>query len=203
MGTMTANPTRNPPQTPPATTIPCLQQPTADHRSSSKPQKQTHRSILQANPRTRNPQQPTVDHRSSSQPNPQILVSLCESQTHRSSFRSANPKPTNACFPRPSSILSTKYQDESRTVSTAASLDWSGWTKHAAKRSPEPGSSSRISQRALHETTRRRPAQILSRWLGWLGVAGMAWGGWAESRGREQRAEAERRGREREKRKRA
>jgi hypothetical protein len=49
MGTMTANPTRNPPQTPPATTIRRPQQPTADHRSSSKPQQQTHRSILQPN----------------------------------------------------------------------------------------------------------------------------------------------------------
>jgi hypothetical protein len=32
-----------------------------------------------------------------------------------------------------------------------------------------------------------------------IGVAGMARGGWAESRGREQRAKAERRGREKEK----
>jgi hypothetical protein len=50
MGTMTANPPRNPPQTPPATTIRRPQQPTADHISSSKPQQQTHKSILQPNP---------------------------------------------------------------------------------------------------------------------------------------------------------
>ena len=50
MGTMTANPPRNPPQTPPATIIRRPQQPTADHRSSSKPQQQIHKSILQPNP---------------------------------------------------------------------------------------------------------------------------------------------------------
>jgi hypothetical protein len=42
--------TTNPPQTPPATTIRRPQQPTADHKSSSKPQQQIHRSILQPNP---------------------------------------------------------------------------------------------------------------------------------------------------------
>ena len=92
--------------------------------------------------------------------------SWSESATLKSkaSFLSANPSPTNACFPRPSSIFKTKYLEESRTVSTEDSRGWPGSTKHAANRSPEPGSSSRISHRALHETTRSRPDQILSDW---------------------------------------
>ena len=132
---------------------------------------------------------PTTTHRQS-----QILKQTHEQQTHNNLPPTTDPQANQTHSPR----FAPRIPNPQILVSTTASLGWSGWTKHAAKRSPEPRSSSRISQLALHETTRGRPAQILSGWLGWLGVAGMARGGWAESRGREQRAKAERRGRERE-----
>ncbi|GMY28575.1 hypothetical protein FCV25MIE_23817 [Fagus crenata] len=75
MATITANPTRNPPQTPPVTTIRRLQQPTANHRSSSKP------TTTHCRPQILKPTKPTV------------LVLLRESQTHRSS---SPPPPPSA-----------------------------------------------------------------------------------------------------------
>uniref|UniRef100_A0A2N9J9V9 Protein kinase domain-containing protein n=1 Tax=Fagus sylvatica TaxID=28930 RepID=A0A2N9J9V9_FAGSY len=188
MATMTANPTRNPPQTPPATTIRRLKQPTANHRSSSKPQKQTHRSILQANPPHNNPQQPT-HNRSSSQPptDPRFAPRIQKPQIRSVSLHdSTNPTPRTRAFhahPR-SSARSTEMSGE-RSPPPPPSADP---VERNTPRRDRPNPGPRVGSRSGPCT--KRPGGDLPR--SYRG----GWGGWAESR--EQRAAEKEESRERE-----
>jgi hypothetical protein len=179
---MTANPPRNPPQTPPATTIRRLQQPTADHRSSSKPQQQTHKSILQPNP--------AITHRSSSNP-PQTH----QPQTPPATATTATLRHRNHCDPlrppRASNTQNTKKKKKN--------------PKHTNKPHREPRRHNHRDGRWVGHGSGDRHLQIWCErdigsgvrgeagsrwggcarrgWLGWLGVGGLCEEGVARGKG--------------------